>query len=321
MFSGKRFVFGMPELPHSGKYSNDSLPLQPVGLKQIQSVTIKAGELKVVFVDNSALPPDHKKGYNGIAELYHDKQDSNVFVPAFSGINLEHIFNGESPISLFEPRKDLMYLYRKSETEVLLYQKPTTYSSVESLMEFRVIEPDYIDFTFHFVFHDESYFKHGFAGIFFASYMNQPPDKKIYFLGKKDGEPGYYASKKIPGYSEKHGYKSTHRFMQDNRELYFSPDFTVTLANHFSDFRYTRSFFYGRFHNMALAFFFDPSDFIRFSQSPDGAGQGNPAWDFYYITPSPQKGKQYSIKGRILYRPYKKIKEIVREYEKWRKTR
>lgn len=317
VFSEKQDAFSMNTPMVFNKENNDSLLLQPVGLERKASVKIESGELKIVFVDNSEMPPDHKKGYNGIAELYHSQQDSNVFVPAFAGLNLEHIFNGEKPEEFFEPRKDPMYLYQKNETEVLLYQKPTTHSRVESLMEFKTVAPDAIDFTFTFIMHDKQYFKHDYAGFFFASYINKPPDPKIYFRGTEESALNRKNVHVIQSYSGKHGDKSTHLATEDNRPVYFAPDFNIILANHFSNYRYSRSFYYGRFHNMALAYFFRPSDLVRFSQSPDGAGPGNPAWDFYYVTTTLNEGVKYTVSGRMLYRPFKSEKDIAREYRNW----
>lgn len=300
------------------KYApKDSISLQPTGYTQLKTASIEKGKLKTVFIDNTDLPPHHKKGYNGIAALYHSDQDSNVFVPSFSGFNLEHIFNGDSLDPLFEPRLSPMYLYQKSETEVLLYQKPTPVSSAESLVEFKLVAPYYIDFTFQCVLHDEKYLLHDYVGFFFASYINQPADIKIYFQGVADSRSDQSDDGLVAGYSDEHGVKSTHRSIEDKHDFYFAPEFNVKLANHFSDYRYTKPFFYGRFQNMALAYFFEPSDLIRFSQSPDGAGTGNPAWDFYYTIPQPKTEQVYTFKGRMVYKPFKNAKDISQEYKKW----
>ena len=56
------------------------ITLEPVGYNQLKTVTIENGNLKVVFIDNTDLPPNHREGYNGIAELYHTDQDSTLFV-------------------------------------------------------------------------------------------------------------------------------------------------------------------------------------------------------------------------------------------------
>ena len=68
---------------------------------------------------------------------------------------------------------------------------------------------------------------------------------------------------------------------------------------------------------MALAFFFESSEVIRFSQSPSGGGWDNPAWDFQYIIPSPEIEKVYGFKSRMVYKPFLTNDDIKQEYEKW----
>src|SRR5690625_6593292 len=84
------------------------------------SIPLEKGNVKAVFANNDSYGKHHKKGYNGIAELYHIAQDSNLFVPLFSGINLEHIFGGDSLTSLFEPRKEPMTIHKQSDDKILL---------------------------------------------------------------------------------------------------------------------------------------------------------------------------------------------------------
>lgn len=157
--------------------------LLPKGYEKENVVTIENSNLKAVFVDNTEIKPDHKAGYNGIAQLHHAEEDSGIFVPAYAGFNLEHIFGGDSLHQLFEPRQHPMTLFRKNKNEVFLYQEPTPLSAVESLAEFKLVEPHYIDVTFNCIFHDDQFFRHGYAGLFFASYIQNPEDKKIYFKG------------------------------------------------------------------------------------------------------------------------------------------
>ncbi len=288
--------------------------LEPADVEQLNAVTLAIGDLKAAFIDNSELPPMHRAGYNGIAELYHSGQDSSLFVPFYAGFNLEHIFGGDSLKEFFEPRVNLMALYRTSNNEVLLYQKPTSVSRVESLTEFKVVAPCYIDVTFRCILHDASFFKHGYAGFFWASYIHNPPDRRIYFRGStRDSK----AVSWIAAFSEQHGYKSTHMALDDHHDFYFAPDFGIVLANHFSDYRYELPFFYGRFHNMALAFFFDSSEVIRLTQSPTGGGNTNPAWDFQYLIPDPVIGREYSFKARMVYKPFAGHQDILEEYQKW----
>ena len=293
------------------------LTLKPEGYEQFQHITIEEGKLKAVFVDNSAMEPSHRAGYNGIAELYHIEQDSTVFVPAYAGFNLEHIFSGDSLEQFFEPRINPMMFYRKSDTEVLLYQPVTPITGVESLTEFKMVVPCYIDIKFSCILYNMDYFRHGYAGFFWASYINNPSDRNIYFPGISE-----YQSKEqwISAFSEKHGLESTHKGRNDNSDFYFAPNFRIVLANNFSSYRYTMPFYYGRFHNMALAFFFKSSEIIRLTQSPTGGGSTNPAWDFQYLISKPKPGKKYSFKARMVYKPFVDAEDIKGEYEKWRRV-
>jgi hypothetical protein len=289
------------------------ITLKPAGFELVKQAAVENGNLRAVFIDNAQYPPAHKAGYNGIAELYHTDQDSTLFVPSFAGFNLEHVFNGDSLIQFFEPRVNPMALYKKSNTEVLLYQMETPVSGVESLTEFKLVKPCYIDITFRCIFHKKEYLKHNYAGFFWASYINNPPDKYIYFRGVTEGQS---IESWISGYSETHGLKSTHRAINDRNNFYFAPDFKASLANNYSDYRYSLPFYYGRFHNMAIAYFFDSREVIRFSQSPTGGGNTNPAWDFQYLIPDPDTEKEYSFHARIVYKPFISSEDIEQEYEK-----
>jgi len=111
--------------------------------------------------------------------------------------------------------------------------------------------------------------------------------------------------------------KSTHRSIHDNNNLFFAGNFNARLANHFSEFRFTEPFYFGRFGKMVLAYFFDAQEIIRFSQSPTGGGDLNPAWDFQYIIPATETGKTYSFKVRVVYKPFVSEEDISKEYKKW----
>jgi hypothetical protein len=296
----------------SGKRINS---LEPIGYDKIKTTIINNGDLKAVFIDNTDLLPNHKSGYNGIAELYHKNQDSTLFVPAYAGFNLEHVFSGDSLVQFFEPRVNPMTLYKKSNNEVLLYQKQTPVSGAESLTEFKLVPPCYIDVTFRCILHDIKYFRHGYAGFFWASYINKPSDKNIYFRGLTEGQS---VENWISAFTETHGLKSTHKDINDKLDLYFASNFNATLAKNYSDYHYSLPFYYGRFHNMVLAYLFKTSEILRLTQSPDGGGTNNPAWDFQYIIPEPVAGKEYSFKVRMIYKPFINAEDIEQEYERWK---
>ncbi len=288
--------------------------LLPSGYQEIGNIRIEHGELIVEYVDNEELEPGHRKGYNGIASLRHRKEDNSIFVPSFAGFNLEHIFGGDSLDQLFEPRLHPMQLYRKDDRTVLLYQSPTPISGIESLTEFTLTEPHYIDVQFSCVVHNPDFFRHGYAGLFWASYIHQPADPKIYFKGTSGEDP---TIQWIDAYSSKHGDASTHRHILENSYFYFAENFNAPLASHFSSYRFSAPFYYGRFGEMVFAYFFKTDQVIRFSQSPTGGGPGNPAWDFQFLIPNPFPGTIYSYRARVIYKPFVTAGDVENEYQQW----
>ena len=307
--------FGTFIIIHSS-YTQEKLFLQPGNQTEEAYIVLKKGKLKVTIATNLAYGDRHRAGYNGVSELYHPAQDSTPFVPEYAGLNLEHIFSNIIPEDIFEPRKHPMKLVKLGKDEVALYQKPTPQSHTESLTLFKLVAPHYIDMTFRFVVHDTDYFEEGFAGIFWASYINTPSDRQVYFKGIENGEKEV---KWIAAYSEKHGEKSTHKSVEDDHVFEFDDQYRMSLVNHFSDYRYEKPYYYGRFHNMVLAYMFDGSDLVRLSQSPTGGGEFNPAWDFQYIVPEVEVGKVYEVRVRFIYKPFVGAEDIEKEYKIWKK--
>lgn len=280
------------------------------------TATLEHGDLKAVFVDNSSYGV-HLKGYNGISELYHKNQDSTLFVPLFAGFNLEHIFDGDSLISFFEPRREPMTLKKTADTKVVLHQPTTSISKVESWTTFEMVGPHYIDVEFRFIVHDSEMFNHGYVGFFWASYINVPKKLGIYFKGRRHEQTG--SGDWLYAFSEEHGKNGTHISDKDKFDFYQAPNFNIDLAKEISDYAFTEPYYYGRFHNMVFGYLFpEPEEgVIRITQSPSGAGEGNPAWDFQYILPDFKVGKPYSFKTRVLYKEWVNQMDMEQEYEKW----
>lgn len=279
-------------------------------------VTMKEGDLHAVFANNSAYG-EHLRGYNGITELYHTNQDSTLFVPLFAGFNLEHIFDGDSLVSFFEPRREPMILNKLSDTKVVLHQPTTRISKVESWTTFEMVGPHYIDVEFRFIVHDPEMFDHGYVGFFWASYINLPKELGIYFKGREKDKTG--SGDWMYAFSEKHGKNGTHLSDKDTYKFYHAPNFNIDLARETSDYVFTAPYYYGRFHNMVFGYLFpEPEEgIIRLSQSPSGAGTGMPAWDFQYILPDFEVGKSYSFTTRVLYKEWVNQQDIEQEYKKW----
>lgn len=286
---------------------------------QSGTVTLEHGDLKAVFVDNSSYN-EHRNGYNGVAELYHHEQDSNVFIPRYAGLNLEHIFDGDSLHNLFEPRKASMTIEQISDHVVQLYQPTTPLSKVESWTTFTMKEPHFIDMEFKFIVHDDRFFNHDYIGIFWASYINSPKDKGIYFKGKETTQDKV---KWIAAYSPEHGVAATHLAEEDKEVYYMAPNFNVTLASGFSEYVISEPFYYGRFHNMVLAYFFSTPEEgrLRVTQSPSGGGNNRPAWDFHYLLPNFEVGKEYKFSVRMMYKEWKSARQVEKAYKKWKKNR
>ena len=81
------------------------------------SGTFSVGDLTAVIGDNAA-SGQHRAGYNGIWSLTHKTQDRSIFVPAVAGMNLEHIYDGETLDAkgetkiFFEPRNATLTFQR-----------------------------------------------------------------------------------------------------------------------------------------------------------------------------------------------------------------
>ena len=73
-------------------------------------VVLRRGEVGAIVVDQRAVDDGvlrgHRAGYSGLAALRHDRRRENLFVPAYAGLNFEHIHDGTLAVKRdrFEPR-------------------------------------------------------------------------------------------------------------------------------------------------------------------------------------------------------------------------
>lgn len=285
--------------------------------------TLKAGDLTAVVGDNSA-EGEHRAGYNGVWSLRHAAGARSVFVPAVAGLNLEHIvtgehLNGDSKL-FFEPRNAPMSFKQLSETEAELHQPPTPTFHVESWTHFRLVAPHYLDMNFRCVAH-RPVFPRGYLALFWASYINAPADKSMYFLGGLDKQKNLWTQ----FYTQWHNDQSTVRHCDDTFEMTFAPGSRDTLFKSLSRFRFDQPFFYGNFDDLVWLVMFDRTTGIRFTHSPSGGGANaalqttNPAWDFQFLVPKPEVMKEYSFRVRTVLRPRCSRAELLAEFQKWKK--
>lgn len=284
--------------------------------------TLKAGDLTAIIGDNSAAG-SHRAGYNGVWSLHHAKGTRSLFVPGIAGLNLEHLVTGEhleDSETFFEPRHAPMTLTRISENEAELHQPPTPTFRVESWTRFRLVAPHYLEMDFRCRAH-EALFPLGYLSLFWASYMNAPADKSLYFLGGLDDQKDHWTQ----FCTQWHNDQSTVRHRDDHFEMTFPEGGRDALFKSLSRFRFDRPFFYGHFDDLVWIVMFDRSEGIRFTHSPSGGGVNaalkttNPAWDFQFLIQKPEVMKEYGFKVRTALRPRCSRSEVLAEYDQWKK--
>jgi hypothetical protein len=281
-------------------------------------VILARGDVEAVVVDNRAVDdavlPRHRAGYGGLAVLRHARRRENLFVPAYAGLNFEHIHDGTTRARevLFEPRNAPMELRRIDEHTVELYQRPTPTWGLESCTRYQLLPDGAIEMTAEWIPRQRS-FRNGYIGLFWASYIDRPESVAIHFLGHPEG--GDPTPRRTDSTSPAHGVRATHPAVGDDRSFPHDADFPLSLVFNRSDHRYDEPWYYGVSHGMAYAQVFRTRDKVRLAQSPSGGGKGNPAWDFQAFIPDYEVGRRYTLVMRALYLPYESPEQIRRAIE------
>ena len=281
--------------------------------------TFRAGDLTAIIGDNSA-HGEHRAGYNGLWSLTHRTEPTNLFVPIVAGLNFEHIYDGDKRDAdnkgkiFFEPRHAPMTFKKLSDTKAELHQPPTPTFHLESWTTFELVAPHYVDMTFKCLA-TQHVFAHDYIGLFWASYMNAPEDKSMYFRGAK-----LWQQLCTPA----HNNQSTLRGKSDTVDLKVSAGFPEALFRNFSPLRFDEPFFYGHVRKHTLIVMIDRTEGVRLTHSPSGGGVNtalqttNPAWDFQFIVPKYEVKKEYSFNLRAVYRERCTRDDILKEYEGWK---
>ena len=294
-------------------------PDNPRGIANKEDIAVLQSEmLEVVVGNNKSLDRNgkqHQAGYNGVFSLKSTLQPESPFVSAYAGLNLEHYFDASAcpdHKQFFEPRYSSMKLRRINDQTVELYQAKTPVFQVESWSRFSVAS-NYIDFSYRCKPHRDDY-AGDFLGTFWASYINGPLNKSIYFL---DAESSIEKPAWQQLCTQTHNRDSTVKQAADTTKLTFQAK--DTLYANISSLKYSAPFFYGRFRNMVLIYAFQPNPAIRFTHSPSGGGRTakgddtNPAWDFQLIIPKPKAGREYELRGRLIYKEWKGREDVLAE--------
>lgn len=287
--------------------------------------TLRSHELSCT-IGNNVEKNDHRRGYNGVFELTSIHQKESLFVPQYAGLNLEHVFDGSNRGNdrdiFFEPRVAPMEFEQIDSTSVVLRQPALPHWKVESETTFRLVDPYYLDVTFACVPRAD-HFEGGAFGLFWASYINAPLDKSIYFL--RPGQDGETIWQQFC--TQYHTHNSTVRSHAESFVWEFAADAPDSLFSNDSEIRYAEPFFYGRFRNMVFIVIFERSEGIRFAHSPSGGGSTpdggdtNPAWDFQWVIPDYEVGKTYQLKYRVVYKRWTNRADVLAEVARFRGKR
>lgn len=268
-----------------------------------------------VIGDNAAVGK-HRERYNGIYSLVAEPCSESPFVEEYAGLNLEHYFDArprpEDSAVLFEPRVAPMEFRQVDDRTAELHQPPTPVYKVESWTRFTLAAPNAIDMRFRCI-PREDVFQGGFFGVFWASYINAPEDKSLYFLreGSTLDAPQWEQFS-----TQKHGVHSSLWHEKDMFNPVFTPPNDLLYVSP-AQFRYSERFFYGRFGDMVLIYIFKPGPLVRFTQSPSGGGQSegrstnNPAWDFQMIVPDYKIGQEYTLDLRLVYKKWQGRDDVL----------
>ena len=280
-----------------------------------------ASQLRCV-IGNNVEKGEHNARYNGVFSMRAPDLAESPFVPAYAGLNLEHFFDaGPQPADrdvFFEPRCAPMTFTRISETISELHQPPTPRYGVESWTRFELRDPYYVDMTFRCI-PRKADLEGGVLGVFWASYINAPLDKSVYFLvgGSTLDKPVW-----TQYCTQEHGRDSTVCHESDELVVPFAGG-KGTLFNSISPLRYSAPFFYGRFRDKVLIYIFRPGPCIRFSHSPSGGGATpnndgcSPAWDFQLIVPDYKVDAEYRVDVRLVYKTWVDRADVIGEVREY----
>ena len=285
--------------------------------------SLKTKKLRAVIADNQSYGTEHRAGYNGVSELrLAEEGQNNLFVANYAGLNLEHVFSGDTASygwNIFEPRRAPMQLIRRSKNRVELRQEQTGHWPLRSRLVFAV-KADAIDLTYYGTPLEDIWKKHGYLGVFFASYIQSPEDMAIQFIGRSRPGRGDPTPRWIKPLPEKHGVAANHRPAASDWDPPFDDGFNLDLVKGVSDFEYLYPFYFGRSGENVFVMMFKRTGAegeLRFAQSPSGGGKGNPAWDFAYFRHDYAVNREFSFRVRAVYRKFTSVEDVVHLYERW----
>ena len=262
---------------------------------------LERGDIRAVIVNNEAVDdevlPGHRAGYSGLASLTHSRRRENLFVPAYAGLNFEHIHDGtvQPREILFEPRQAPMTIRRRSgdmrwSSTSRRHRTGSSRAACATSWSMTAL----IEMTLECIPRART-FKNDYIGLFFASYIHQPESLDIHFLGvpagEKNAEPQW-----IRGVTPSHGVLATHLAVDDGRSFPHDPDFPLSLVFNESNHRYSEPWYYGVSHGMAFVQMFRPRRRGPAQPVPLRRRRGQPGLGFPVVHPEVRGRPKLSVR-------------------------
>ena len=299
-------------------------------LAEEKNITIRRGQLNVLFQDNSQSP----RVLSGLQSLFHDgpSGDYDAFDPdavgSSAGLNFEHIISGHNDKhNKFTPRHGAYTMHRIDPSTIeLRRRREDSPWDVSSRMRYSVVAPHYVDFEFTCIPHDPTRFGvRKYAIFFWADYMNQVDDVALHFLGQAGRDAAErWISADAPNTHADYIGGGTYRHLSA-KPLVYDEDHNFKLNVWSYEWpRFTRPFYYGRAaHGMTLMLMFDRAysddEEMRFSlfKFKVDDERRKPAWDFQYVIHQVAAGREYGYRGRLVWKKFVSPEDCLREYETW----
>lgn len=263
---------------------------------------VNVGDLSALFGDSTG-HGSGRTGYCGIWALTATQQPHSAFVNSYAGF----IFNSH--------RGRPVELRRLGPAEVeFRLQQPALHSRAHFVLR----APHIIDCATTVTLQNPIQTPYLLQS--WASYINSPEDGDIYFR---------HEGRWVRAHSPQHGVEATYapatlQDLEDDLRHLTPEERKNNFVYGYSQQRFTEPFYYGRIRNMALAFFFDTAANIRFTISPTGGGssilpgKSCPAWDWLWLIPNAQPGREYTLRIRMIYKPFVSPEDILEEFSRWK---
>jgi len=274
------------------------------------STRISAGEI------SAHVETDGANGWCGLRHLEHSASAAEwLLSPA---VTLEHYIGvppNEPGYVQYEPCYSPRSLHAVRADSCRLRYHPTACSETTCNIRYAIEPPDAVNIAIDVVTTRRAW-PLGSLALFFATIVNAPVYAGVTFRGydrlrHPDAGPWIHFN----GHADTPG-RVVHpsglpnpglRRPEPPPETYYYADSSV---------RFDQPFFFGTVGRLAFAVLFPPShrEYVRFVVNPLAPAFGGPAWDFFWVIPSPVAGRTYNLPLRVVLRPFAGIDDVLDTY-------